>query len=280
MRNYRHIEVRPVAGALGAEIHGVDIAQDLDAEVVAEMRQAFLDHLVIFLRDQTVTPLQKLAFARKFGEPVEYPQLKGLPESPMITPVVKLEHERNNFGGIWHSDTTYLQEPPMGSMLLAREVPLFGGDTLFASQYAAYEALSPEMKRILDPLVGISSSAKADVSKTREDRLRSDGKDEAPKDYLAHHPVVRTHPETGRKVLYVNVAHTADIDGLTEAESAPLLQFLFAHQVKPEFTCRFVWQPGSLAFWDNRCAQHNPVNARDRAEFNVISLFTTRGSGE
>ena len=145
-------------------------------------------------------------------------------------------------------------------MLLAREVPPFGGDTLFASQYAAYEALSPEMKRILDPLVGVSSSAKADVSKTREDRLRSDGKDEAPKDYLAHHPVVRTHPETGRKALYVNVAHTAGIDGLTEAESAPLLQFLFAHQVKPEFTCRFVWQPGSLAFWDNRCAQHNPVN--------------------
>ncbi len=129
MKNYRHIEVRPISGALGAEISGVDMAQDLDAEVVSEVRHALLDHLVIFLRDQKATPLQQLAFAKRFGEPVEYPQLKGLPESQFITPVVKLEHERNNFGGIWHSDTTYLQVPPMGSMLLAREVPFsYGGE--------------------------------------------------------------------------------------------------------------------------------------------------------
>ena len=142
MRNYRHIEVRPIAGALGAEIAGVDMARELDADVVAEVRHALLDHLVIFLREQKATPLQQLAFARKFGEPIEYPQLKGLPESDFITPVVKLEHERNNFGGIWHSDTTYLPVPPMGSMLLAREVPPYGGDTVFANQYLAYEALS------------------------------------------------------------------------------------------------------------------------------------------
>ena len=114
MRNYRHIEVRPIAGALGAEIHGVDMSRDLEDDVVGEVRQAFLDHLVIFLRDQKATPHQQLAFARKFGEPIEYPQLKGLPESPMITPVVKLEHERNNFGGIWHSDTTYLADAADG----------------------------------------------------------------------------------------------------------------------------------------------------------------------
>ncbi len=142
MKNYRHIEVRPISGALGAEISGVDMAQDLDAEVVSEVRHALLEHLVIFLRDQKATPLQQLAFAKKFGEPVEYPQLKGLPESQFITPVVKLEHERNNFGGIWHSDTTYLPVPPMGSMLLAREVPPYGGDTMFANQYLAYETLS------------------------------------------------------------------------------------------------------------------------------------------
>jgi len=258
MRNYRHIEVRPIAGALGAEIHGVDMAQDLDAEIVAEMRQAFLDHLVIFLRDQTVTPLQQLAFARKFGEPVEYPQLKGLPESQMITPVVKLEHERNNFGGIWHSDTTYLPVPPMGSMLLAREVPPFGGDTMFANQYLAYEALSDGLKATLDGLIGVSSSAKADVTKTREDRMKAAGAEL--KVMTAEHPIVRTHPETGRKALYTSDAHTALIKGWTEKESLPLLRLLWEHQTRPEFTCRFRWEAGSLAFWDNRCAMHNPIN--------------------
>jgi taurine dioxygenase len=194
------------------------------------------------------------------GTPVEYPFVKGLPGYPHVIEVKKLEHERANFGGVWHSDTAYLDEPPMGSMLLAREIPPYGGDTLFANQYLAYEALSKGMKRMLDGLEGINTSAKADVSKTREDRIKSDGREEARKDYSAAHPVVRTHPETGRKALYVNVAHTARLEGMTEEESAPLLGYLFQHQVRPEFTCRFSWQVGSIAFWDNRCAQHNPVN--------------------
>lgn len=260
MKNYKHIEVRPIAGALGAEIAGVDMARDLDAEVVSEVRHALLDHLVIFLRDQQATPQQQLAFAKKFGAPVEYPQLKGLPECPYVTPVVKLEHERSNFGGIWHSDTTYLQEPPMGSMLLAREVPPYGGDTMFANQYLAYEALSDGLKQTLDGLIGVSSSAKADVTKTREDAIKRSGDRATPQVLEAEHPLVRTHPETGRKALYTSVAHTARIKGWTEAESLPLLQFLWAHQVKPEFTCRFQWKAGSLAFWDNRCAMHNPIN--------------------
>ncbi len=260
MRNYRHIEVRPIAGALGAEIHGVDMAKDLGAEVVGEVRQALLDHLVIFLREQNVTPHQQLAFARKFGEPIEYPQLKGLPESPMITPVVKLEHERNNFGGIWHSDTTYLPVPPMGSMLLAREVPPFGGDTMFANQYLAYEALSDGLKQVLNGLIGVSSSFKADVTKTREDALKQAGAGATPKQLTAEHPIVRTHPETGRKALYTSVAHTNHIKGWTEKESLALLEFLWEHQTRPEFTCRFQWRVGSLAFWDNRCAMHNPIN--------------------
>jgi taurine dioxygenase len=260
MRNYRHIEVKPIAGALGAEIAGVDMARDLDDEVVAEVRHALLDHLVIFLRNQKATPQQQLAFARRFGQPIEYPQLKGLPEAPMITPVVKLEHERHNFGGIWHSDTTYLAEPPMGSMLLAREVPPYGGDTMFANQYLAYEALSDGLRKTLDGLVGVSSSAKADVSRTREDALKQAGAGATPKTLQAEHPIVRTHPETGRKALYTSDAHTACIKGWTEAESLPLLRFLWQHQVRPEYTCRFRWEVGSLAFWDNRCAMHNPIN--------------------
>ncbi len=258
MRTYRHIEVRPLAGALGAEVVGVDMACDLEDYVVKEVRQAFLDHLVIFLRDQKVTPQQQVAFARRFGEPMEYPNLPGLSEAPLITPVVKLEHEQNNFGGMWHSDTTYLAEPPMGSMLLALEVPPHGGDTLFANQYLAYEALSDGLRETLDGLIGISSSAKAETSRTVEDRLKEAGVER--KVLTAEHPLVSTHPETGRKALYTSDAHTVSIKGWTEKESLPLLKFLWEHQVKPEFTCRFRWQPGSLAFWDNRAAVHNPIN--------------------
>jgi len=252
------LDVRPVAGALGAEVHGVDLSRPLDAGTVAALRAALLEHLVIFFRGQKLSPAQQLAFARAFGEPVEYPQLKGLPEFPMITPVVKLEHERVNFGGIWHSDTTYLERPPMGSMLYALEVPPRGGDTLFANQYLAYETLSDGLRRVLDGLVGVNTSTKAAASKTREDRMRAAG--EALKILVGEHPVARTHPETGRKALFVNVGHTERFRGWSEEESRPLLEYLFAHQVKPEFTCRFRWEPGSLAFWDNRCTQHNPVN--------------------
>jgi taurine dioxygenase len=270
------MKIRKIAGALGAEIAGVDLGA-IDVGMAAEIRQALLDHQVIFLRNQQLSPAQFLEFASHMGEPVEYPFVNGLEGYPHIIEVKKLEHELSNFGGIWHSDTTYLEEPPMGSMLLAREVPPYGGDTLFANQYLAYERLSDTMKGLLDGLVGISSSAKADVSKTREDRIRTDGRSsEPPKDYIAEHPVVRTHPETGRKCLYINVAHTAGIKGMTQEESAPLLAFLFAHQVKPEFTCRFSWEPGSLAFWDNRCAQHNPVN--DYHGFRrVMHRITLRG---
>lgn len=254
------MKVKRIAGALGAEISGVDLTQPISAAQAAEIRDVFLKHEVIFLRNQPLSSPQFMAFAQAMGEPVEYPFVKGIDGFPHIIEVKKLEHEKVNFGGVWHSDTTYLDEPPMGSMLLAREIPPFGGDTLFASQYAAYEALSDTMQRMLGGLQGISSSAKADVSKTREDRLKSDGKASAPKDFTSTHPVVRTHPETGRKALYVNVAHTSGIVGLTDAESASLLNFLFQHQVKPEFTCRWTWEPDAMAFWDNRCAQHNPIN--------------------
>ena len=257
---YRAIEVRPIAGALGAEMHGADLAKPLDPATVAEIRRAFLENLVIFFRDQALTLEQYMDFARTLGTPVEYPFVKGLPGFPHVIEVKKLEHETSNFGGIWHSDTAYLDEPPMGSMLIAREVPPYGGDTLFANQYLAYESLSEGMKRLLAGLKAVNTSAKADVTRTREDRIKTDGREEVRKDYAAEHPVVRAHPETGRKALYVNVAHTARFAGMTEEESVPLLDYLFQHQVRPEFTCRFSWQPGSIAFWDNRCAQHNPVN--------------------
>ena len=254
------LDVRPIAGALGAEVHGVDLSHTPDDSLVAELRRAWLDHLVLFFRDQALSPAAFQGFAERFGTVVEYPFVKGLDGHPLIVPVVKREHERVNFGGIWHSDTTYLERPPMASMLIAREVPPHGGDTEFANQYLAYETLSDGLKRTLDGLKWVSSSAKADVSRTREDRIKTDGTAEAKRSFTATHPVVRTHPETGRKSLYVNVAHTLCFEGMTEAESAPLLGYLHQHQVRPEFTCRFRWHVGSIALWDNRCTLHNPIN--------------------
>jgi taurine dioxygenase len=254
------MEIKPLAGSLGAEILGVDLAAGLDAAATAAIRRAFLDHVVIFFRGQDLTLDQYFATARRFGTPIEYPFVKGLDGYPEIIAVAKLEHERVNFGGLWHSDTAYLEVPPMGTMLLAREVPPYGGDTIFANMYAAYETLSEGMRRLIDPLTAINSSAKADVSRTREDRVRSDPTAKSGQDYAAEHPVVRTHPETGRRALYVNPAHTVRFAGMTEAESAPLLEVLYQHQTRPEFTCRFRWEKGSIAFWDNRAAQHNPVN--------------------
>jgi taurine dioxygenase len=255
---YRIIEVEPLAGSIGAVIAGVDLC-DLDDETVAEIRRAWLEHLVVFFRYQELDADRYVAFARRIGQPVEYPFVKGLDSHPEIIAVDKLPHETVNFGGIWHSDTVYLEQPPMATMLLAREVPPFGGDTLFANMYAAYESLSPGLRRALDGLRAVNSSALADVSKTREDRIRDAGYEDE-QQYLAVHPVVRTHPETGRRALYVNPAHTASFEEMTEAESRPLLDHLFRHSTRPEFTCRFQWEVGSLALWDNRCAMHNPIN--------------------
>ncbi|MDB5851152.1 MAG: taurine dioxygenase, partial [Rhodoferax sp.] len=195
------MKITRIAGALGAEISEVDLSTPLSAAQARDIRQVLLDHLVIFFRDQDLAPAQFLAFAQAMGDPIEYPFVKGIEGFPHIIEVKKLEHEKHNFGGVWHSDTTYLTRPPMGSMLLARQVPPYGGDTLFANQYLAYEALSPTLQNILQGLTGISTSARADVSKTREDRIKTDGNDAAPKEFTAEHPVVRVHPETGRKAL-------------------------------------------------------------------------------
>src|SRR5258706_8324497 len=229
------LEIRKIAGGGGAKVQGGYLAKPLAGGQAEELRRAWLEHLVLFFRDQQLSPAQFIAFARAWGEPIEYPFVQGIEGFPHIIEVKKLEHEKVNFGGIWHSDTTYLEVPPMASMLLAREVPPVGGDTLFANQYLAWETLSDGMKRILEKLVGVNLSAKADVSRTREDRIKSDGRDAEPREYVGEHPVARTHPETGRQALYVNVAHTARFKGMTDDESAPLLQFLFRHQVRPEF---------------------------------------------
>ena len=216
----------------------------------------------MFFRGQTLAPAEFLHVASRFGEPVEYPFVKGLDGFPQITPVIKLEHEKINFGGLWHSDTAYLERPPMATMLIARETPPRGGDTLFANMYLAYETLSDGMKRMLDGLVIVNSSAKADVTQdARGPRASDSANTAAQQEYVAEHPVVRTHPETGRKALYANGGHALRFQRHERrGERAAAELSVFQHATRPEFTCRFRWEPGSIALWDNRCTQHNPVN--------------------
>jgi taurine dioxygenase len=257
--SYGRIEVVPVSGAIGAEIRGIDLT-DLDDETWLEIHRAFLEHLVIFIRDQTLTPAQQIAFARRFGEIGTYPFVEGMEAYPEIVEVRKEPEEQENFGGIWHSDTAYLETPPLGAVLYAKDLPPVGGDTLWSNMYLAYDALSDGMKRLLAGLKGVNSSKKGAAAVGRQAR-----RDEAPRDspdvhYEAVHPVIRAHPETGRKALYVNFGHTIGFEGMTAAESEPILNFLFEHLTRAEFTCRFRWEVGSLAVWDNRCSQHYAMN--------------------
>jgi len=257
--DYKHVEVKPVAGALGAEIHGVDLAR-LDDEIFAEIHHAFLENLVIFFRDQTITPDQQVAFSTRFAPIGYYPFLKGLPDHPAVIEVRKEPEDKLNFGGVWHTDTAYLAKPPMGSVLYAKEIPKNGGDTMFANLYLAYETLSDPMKAILDGRKAVNSSRKGDAAAGRQKSVDENPKDASDVQTESTHPVLRIHPETGRQALYVNRGHTVCFEGATPEESAPILEYLFEHQIRPEFTCRFHWAPGSIAIWDNRCALHYPLN--------------------
>lgn len=258
-------------GALGAEVSGCARLDTLSDREIAELRMLWLEHLVLFFRDADLAPAQFLAFAKRFGEPMEYPFLKDLDGVPFVTEVIKRPHETMNFGGVWHSDTSYLPEPPMATMLIARVLPPFGGDTLFANGYLAYETLSPGMKRFLDSARVVNASSAPLAIKTRENVDKN-----ATASFTSEHPAARTHPETRRKALFVNPAHSTRFADMTEDESTPILSFLFAHQVKPEFTCRFSWNPGALAIWDNRCALHNPINDYQGHE-RVMHRVTIKG---
>ena len=257
---YTHFEAKRIAGALGAEIAGLALSRDLDEAVIDEIRRALLDHLVLFFRDQTLTMDQQLAFARRFGPLDTYPMVKGIEGFPELVEVRKEPDEKINFGGLWHSDTSYLPEPPRAAILYAKELPPYGGDTLYANMYMAYDALSDGLKAALDGLFVVNSGAAAGGAQSRSLRRGEAPKEDDRVAREAVHPIIRTIPETGRKVLYCNGAHTLRIEGWTEAESAPLLAHLYAVQQRPEFSCRFRWTPGAVAFWDNRTVQHNAIN--------------------
>jgi taurine dioxygenase len=257
---YQHIQVSPLTPAIGAVISGVDIAQELPAAVIAEIRAAWLEHLVVFFRGQLLTPDRLVAFSRRFGEIGYYPFVAGMAEHPEVVEVLKKEDERINFGGLWHTDTSYLERPPMGSVLYAVQVPPYGGDTLWNNMYLAYDALSPTLQQVLAPLRGVNSAEKPDAAVTRTHRMAESPKDAETIVTTAAHPIVRTHPETGRRALYCAAAHTMRIDGMTVEESRALLDYLYRVQQREEFGCRWHWQAGDVAFWDNRAAQHNALN--------------------
>ncbi len=264
--SYRTIEVRPLSGSIGAEIRGADLTR-LNQETFAEIHQAFLEHLVAVFPDQHLTPAQEIEFARRFGPVMIDPFIKGADAHPELLVVIKDRHERTAFGEVWHSDNSYLEKPPMASFLYALETPAFGGDTIFANQYRAYETLSQGLRAVLDGLTAIHAPHAYAYAVNHklygEHRTMKLRNDQAMADTLesqSEHPVVRTHPETGRKALYVNPAYTQHFKGWTVAESKPLLAYLFDHAMRPEFTCRYRWSPNTLTVWDNRCAMHHPVN--------------------
>ncbi len=254
MASYERIGVEPIAGALGAEVSGVDLRKPLEAGAVAEIRRAWLEHQVLFFRDQPLTVDEHKAFARRFGELHIHPVLQQMADQghPEIV-VLESDARRPYVADAWHSDVTFEREPPLGSILRAVEVPAAGGDTMWASMTAAYDALSEPMKRALDGLHAVHSGAgfrRSASAKQLESLVQNE---------TTTHPVVRTHPETGRKAIFVNSIFTKSIEGMRARESAALLDFLFEHVTSPEFTCRFRWRQDSIAMWDNRCTQHRVV---------------------
>jgi taurine dioxygenase len=255
------LEIQPIAGALGAELYGVDLGADLDDATIAEIRQALLDHCVIFFRDQEFDAAQHKALARRFGKIFIHPNYYGLQVDPEILEIRREPGDTKVVGEDWHADTTMMAEPPMGAILYALEVPPYGGDTLFANQYLAYESLSDGMKQMLGSLRAVHSDRMvAGPAVNHAGRSTKARADADWRETVNLHPVVRTHPETKRKLLYVNYSYTVGFEGMTDEESRPLLSYLMEHGNRPEFTCRFRWTKGAVAFWDNRCVKHLAVN--------------------
>ncbi len=260
MRNHR-FDITPTSGALGAEILGIDLAEPLDQSGVDELRCALNEYGVIFFRDQTLSPEQHIAFAERFGKIDVNRFFKAVSGHPQIAEVRKEPEQKTNIGGGWHTDHSYDQIPALGSILLARETPPRGGDTMFACMNLAYEALSDGLKQTLEGLRAVHSSrhvfgAASDYVKASGDRLGNT--QAATQD--AVHPVIVRHPGSGKKILYVNSAFTTHFEGWTAQESAPLLKYLYEHAARPEFQTRFQWREGSIAFWDNRSTWHYAVN--------------------
>ena len=263
IEDYNTIRVNPLGGALGAEISGIDLNEAISDEQLTEVRQVFGQYAVIFFRNQNLSPENEIRFAQRWGEINTNRFFSSVEGYPQIALVVKEPDQKNNIGGSWHTDHSYDIAPALGSMLFAHEVPVSGGDTIFASMYKAYDMLSDGLKSTLSNLRARHSSAHvfgaARAANGNDDTVGRIKNPEAATQE-AIHPVVISHPETGRKSLYVNPGFTLGFEGWSDEESKPLLEYLYAHAARPEFTCRFQWKAGSIAFWDNRATWHLAVN--------------------
>jgi taurine dioxygenase len=264
---YERIEVRPLSGALGAEITGVDLAQSLDNQTWSEIHQAFIEHLVLMFPGQPLEPDSQLAFARRFGPIGQVPYIKTMDAHPEIIEVRKEPQNTRNFGNGWHTDFTFQDRPPLATLLHAKEIPTYGGDTMFANMYLAYESLSAGMRTMLGGLTAIHCALRhygptgGSITDPDTRAMIVTGSADAARE--VEHPAVRMHPDSNRKCLFVNPSYTMRFKDMTEEESAPLLHYLFEHSVRPEFTCRYRWRPHTLTIWDNRCTQHYAINDYD-----------------
>lgn len=264
-RAYKRIKVAPIAGTMGAEISGVDVA-NLSDEAFAEIKTALADHLAVFILGRTLNVDALERFAARFGAFGDDPFIEGLPGRPHVLHVRKEATEMLPvvFGGLWHSDWSFLETPPAYTILHAREIPPYGGDTLYANGYLAYETLSDEFRRILEGMTALHSAERGygegmkRIQSFIENMTIKTGGDASTR--IQEHPLVRTHPVTGRRALYVNPVYTVGIKGLDEEESAPILQFLSRHMTHENFTARFRWKEGAIAIWDNRCCLHLPIS--------------------
>lgn len=277
------LDIRPASATTGAEIHGVDLTEPLTHRTYREIRNALNNYGVIFFRDQHLTPGQHVAFAEWFGEILVTDFMNPVPDYPMITIIGKEPEQTRNVGGNWHTDHPFNDIPPLGSILIARELPSVGGDTMFASMYDAYDRLSEGLKRTLEGMRAVQSKRSAFDPKKLSAERRVGAEEVAQLDarteiYEAIHPVCPRHPESGRKVLYVNPNYTSRFEGWTVEESEPLLQYLYSHATRPENTCRFRWRPGSIAFWDNRSTLHLALNDY-HGKRRIMHRITIEGTG-
>jgi len=267
---YRRISVRLLSGSLGAEIHGVDLQHELDEETFSEIERAFEEHLFVAFRNQDISPEQHIAFARRFGSVMTDRFMKGPTGFPEIIEVVKEAHEKVAFGSVqWHSDNSFLNRPPMMSLLHAKELPPFGGDTEFSNQYLAYATLSEGLRAQLDRMTAVHTpepyqrALKEEAFKGKVMQMNDEGDVRETLQTASEHPVVRVHPATGKRALYVNPTYVKRFSGWSEAESKPLLDYLSRHAVTPYFACRFSWTPHDFLLWDNRCLQHIAIDDYD-----------------
>ena len=255
------MEATRVGGALGAEVTGVDLAQPLDVATREEIHQALLEHVLLYFRNQSLTHEQHTALGAQFGTLNVHPFHKAIPDHEYVLEILKMPGDQFNIGSYWHSDVSFLGEPVMGSILYADEVPAAGGDTMFANTYLTYESLSSGLQEMIAPLRAIHSASRGFGAAGLARKLRGVVEEEDPRVYEeVEHPVVRTHPETGRKILYVNPYFTIRFADMDEAESKPLLDYLCKLVEQPEFIFRLHWEKDMVAFFDNRCTQHYAVN--------------------